>query len=142
MSASIPMNQTDFLNMGVRPPKIVEEEIIDPIMKRGTKANFNRTGDVSHTDTKPKPIPEETETSNENPAQQQQMALKSAFAPRNATPAVTLFSPLPAITREGGFKLDSGRKTQDFVPLVARSNANYLKWVNRFNAIPQGSIPQ
>ena len=138
MSGSIPFNQTDFMNMG---SKIVEEQIIDPVMKRGTKPDFGRTDEVRHTDTKPKPMPEETETSNENPEQQQQMALRSAFAPRQATPAVNLFTPLPSLP-QGGFKVGDGRKTQDFVGLVARSNAGYLGWQGRFSAIPAGTIPR
>ena len=146
MSASIPMNRTDFSDMGIRPPKIVEEQIIDPVMKRGTKTvDFGRTGDVRHTDgtqgVPQKVIPEETQTSDQNPAQQQQIAIRSAFTPRMAVPAVQIFTPLPSLPR-GGFKLDDGRKTQNFIPLIQRSNASYLNYVNRFNAIPQGTIPQ
>jgi len=140
MSASIPMNRTDFENITGIKPKIIEEPIPD-VMKRGTRPDFGRTADVRHTDTKQKVIPEETQTSDQNPEQQQQMALRSAFQPRQAFPAVQLFTPLPSLPR-GGFKLDSGRKTQDFIPLVQRSNASYLGWVNRFQAIPAGTIPQ
>ena len=140
MSGSILMNETDFSNSTRTIPKIIEEKIPN-IMKRGTRADFGHTNEVRHTDTKQKVIPEETETSNENPEQQHKMALRRAFAPRQATPAVQLFTPLPSLP-SGGFKLDNGRKTQDFVPLVARSNAGYLGWVNRFNSIPQGTLPR
>lgn len=124
----------------VRPPKIVEEQIIDPFMKRGTKADFGRTGDHRHTETEQKPIPEETQTSAENPQQQEKMAMRSAFQPRRANPAVQIFTPLPNLPA-GGFKVDDGRRTQNFVGLVARSNASYLQYKNRFNAIPAGTIP-
>ena len=140
MAGSVLFNQTDFMNAG---SKIVKEEIIDPLMKRGTKADFGRTGDHNHTDTnqtsgKQNATSEESQTSDENPAQEDEEARKSAFAPRQAVPAVTLFTPLPGMP-QGGFKLDDGSKTQDFVPLIARSNASYLGWINRFNQIPQGS---
>ena len=143
MAGSVIMNQTDFSDMGRIIPKIVEDQIIDPIMKRGTKPDFGRTGDHRHTETEQKPIPEETETSAENPEQQEQMAMRSArsaFAPRQATPAVQIFTPLPSLPL-GGFRLDDGSKTQNFIGLVARSNAGYLRWQNRFSAIPAGSIP-
>ena len=64
--------------------------------------------------------------------------VQQAFNPRVAIPAKTIFTPIAPI--KGGFKLDSGYKTGDFVPLVARSNAAYLGWSNRFNAIQAGGI--
>jgi hypothetical protein len=64
--------------------------------------------------------------------------VQQAFNPRVATPAKTIFTPIAPI--QGGFKLDSGYATTDFVPLVARSNAAYLGWSNRFNAVQAGAI--
>lgn len=79
--------------------------------------------------------PSEDPTSEFNP---QSTDVRGAFAPIRATPAREIFMPLAPV--KGGFKLSNGRATTDFVPLVQRSNATYLGWSNRFNAVPSGSI--
>lgn len=69
---------------------------------------------------------------------QRSIDVSRSFAPMRVTPAREIFMPLPPV--QGGFKLSNGYSTTDFVPLVQRSNASYLGWSNRFNAVPSGSI--
>ena len=59
------------------------------------------------------------------------------FLPMQAQPAARVFQTI-APGKKGYF--DDGSKSQDFVALVAQSNASYLAWTNRFSAAPPGRV--
>jgi len=100
--------------------------------------NFTRTGDTTHNETNQN----QYNVSKEAVAGDDGVTATDAsrkFAPRQATPTQTLFTSIEPVSRKSYF--DDGSKTQDFVADIARSNASYLKWTNRFNANFAGSSP-
>jgi len=51
----------------------------------------------------------------------------------------SIFTTLPALSKRRPF-FDSGRRTENFVGLIQRSNASYLSEINKFNATAGGAI--
>ena len=51
----------------------------------------------------------------------------------------SIFTTLPALSKRRPF-FDSGRRTENFVGLIQRSNASYLSEINKFNATAGGAL--